>query len=175
MVNDDVNVMFSKRILWISFPQHTESQNSVDESHGDRKFSTSHTMSVDESHNVKWWYTRWPQVFHITQNVCWRITRWLEVFKITHNVKCLLTNHTMTRSFYTTLKTTMSNVCRRITQWPQVFHSALITTMSASCRHHTIFATSIIVITKFSSQDHWCKFLKTVNVRTDKYLAKKCI
>ena len=54
MVNDDVNVMFPKRILSVSFPQYTESlltkttksqafhTTQIVGSHGDRKLSTPH-------------------------------------------------------------------------------------------------------------------------------------
>ena len=108
--------------MWVSFPRyinpfshHTESQMSVDETCVDPKLSTSHRIS----------------------NVCWRNMRWLEAFHITQNLKCLLTKHSVTRSFPRCIKNHDISLLSTVHTIQYVFRGALITTISSSCPHNT--------------------------------------
>ena len=136
MIHDyDSNLSTVHTILPISCRRIT--QNVCNDTHGDRKFSTSHIK-------VKCWYTQWPKVFHTTQNVCRRITRWPEVFHITQKVKCWYTQ--LPEVFHSTQKVkcwyTVIRSCLQYTESQMLVHTvSRIFPQHTQClfTKHTVF------------------------------------
>ena len=133
--------------------------------HDDPKFSTLHEC----------WYTRWPEVFHsalITtiSASCPQCTQCLlTVHTMTRSfpqyTQCQMLVHTMTRSFPHHTQCVLTNLTMT-RSFPQCINHHDISKLSIS---HTIFASSIFMITQLSIQEYWCKLSQTVNVSGQKY------
>ena len=85
-----------------------------------------------------------------------------------HDTKCLLMKTTESHVFHTT----QIVGSHKVACFPRCINHHDITQLSTS---HTMFATSIFVITQLSNQEYWCKLSQTVNVRGQKYILYKCI